>query len=476
MTGTPHIRVYTTLGRSLVPFEPRDPGKVAMYVCGPTVQSEPHMGHGRAAVAFDVIRRYLRWRGFDVTYVQNITDVEDKIIAAAAETGESTEVLAARMADRFRAAYRGLGVEDPDIEPKATEHIPEMLELIQRLIDRGLAYPAANGDVYFSVRTLSSYGRLSGRRVDELRSGARIEIDEDKRDPLDFALWKSAKPGEPHWDSPWGSGRPGWHIECSAMAHKYLGDGFDIHGGGSDLIFPHHENEIAQSEGASGETFSRYWLHNGMVNLGGEKMAKSTGHLIGLHEAIDRFGGIAVRLFYLRAHYRSPLEYSETLLEDARSSLERIQRVLERSSGDALPDESVLERFRECMDDDFATPEALAVVFDAVKEANRRVDSGEDADGLIAAVAELVDVLGIRPVTVVEVGRLPFHDQLVALADQVGAGAGDDSARLLDAIVDARGAARAARDFATADAIRDRLSELGIVIEDTADGARWIRR
>jgi cysteinyl-tRNA synthetase len=260
------------------------------------------------------------------------------------------------------------------------------------------------------------------------------------------------------------------------MAHKYLGDGFDIHGGGSDLIFPHHENEIAQSEGASGETFSRYWLHNGMVNLGGEKMAKSTGHLIGLHEAIDRFGGIAVRLFYLRAHYRSPLEYSETLLEDARSSLERIQRVLERSSGDAMPDESVLERFRECMDDDFATPEALAVVFDAVKEANRRVDSGEDADGLIAAVAELVDVLGIRPVTIVEVGRLPFHDQLVALADQVGAGAGDDSAGLLDAIVEARGAARAARDFATADAIRDRLSELGIVIEDTADGARWIRR
>jgi len=476
VADTSRIRVYTTLGRSLVPFETRDPGKVAMYVCGPTVQSDPHMGHGRAAVAFDVIRRYLRWRGFDVTYVQNITDVEDKIIAAAAETGESTEVLAGRMAERFRAAYRGLGVEDPDIEPKATEHIPEMLELIQRLIDRGLAYPAANGDVYFSVRTLESYGKLSGRRVDELRSGARIEVDEDKHDPLDFALWKAAKPGEPHWDSPWGSGRPGWHIECSAMAHKYLGDGFDIHGGGSDLIFPHHENEIAQSEGASGETFSRYWLHNGMVNLGGEKMAKSTGHLIGLHDAIDRFGGISVRLFYLRAHYRSPLEYSEALLEDARNSLERIQRVLERATREAEPDEAVLDRFRECMDDDFATPEALAVVFDAVKEANRRADAGDDADPLIAAVAELVDVLGIRPDQGSRAGRLPIHADLIALAGEVGVVPADDSARLLDAIVGARGEARAARDFATADSIRDRLVELGVVIEDTPDGARWIRR
>ncbi len=476
MTSDSRIRVYTTLGRKTVDFVPRTAGEVSMYVCGPTVQSDPHLGHGRAAVAFDVIRRYFDWRGFDVTLVQNVTDVEDKIIAAAAETGESTQELAERMAERFRAAYRALGVRDPDVEPKATEHIPEMLELIRRLIDRGLAYPASNGDVYFAVRTLESYGKLSGRRVDELRAGARIEVDEDKHDPLDFALWKAAKPGEPAWESPWGPGRPGWHIECSAMAHKYLGEGFDVHGGGSDLIFPHHENEIAQSEGASGETFARHWLHNGMVNLGGEKMAKSTGHVIGLHEAIERFGGIAVRLFYLRAHYRSPLEYSEALIADAQAALQRIGRVLERATGNASPDAGIVDGFRRCMDDDFDTPKGLGVMFDAVREANRRADAGENADALIAAVAEIVDVLGIRPDTGPADGRLPMHDALEALASDIGVSPDGDSSRLLDAIVEARGSARAARDFATGDAIRDRLAELGIVIEDTADGARWIRR
>jgi cysteinyl-tRNA synthetase len=361
-----------------------------------------------------------------------------------------------------------------------------MLDLIERLIDRGLAYPAANGDVYFSVRTLESYGKLSGRRVDELRAGARIEVDEDKHDPLDFALWKAAKPGEPRWDSPWGAGRPGWHIECSAMAHKYLGEGFDIHGGGSDLIFPHHENEIAQSEGASGETFAQYWLHNGMVNLGGEKMAKSTGHVIGLHEAIDRFGGTAVRLFYLRAHYRSPLEYSEALIADAQAALERIGRVLERASGNATPDDDVLARFRECMDDDFDTPKGLGVMFDAIREANRRADVGEDADFLIAAVGEIVDVLGIRPASPVRVGiRLPSptvvvtwadHDVLVSIAEEFDVDISSHSEVLVDALLARRDQARGARDFATSDAIRDRLAELGIVIEDTADGARWIRR
>ncbi len=275
------LRLYSTLHRAVVPFEARDEGKVAIYVCGPTVQSEPHVGHGRSAVAFDVIRRYLMWSGHEVTYVRNVTDIEDKIIAAAAEADESVEVLAERMAARFAAGYEALGVLAPDLEPKATEHIPEIVDMIRALIDRGLAYPS-EGDVYFSVRADESYGRLSGRNPDELRSGVRIEVEEAKHDPLDFALWKSAKPGEPWWDSPWGPGRPGWHIECSAMAGKYLGDGFDIHGGGTDLIFPHHENEIAQSEGASGTTFVRYWLHNGMVNLGGEKMAKSTGVLVDL--------------------------------------------------------------------------------------------------------------------------------------------------------------------------------------------------
>ena len=267
------IKVFNTLGRRVEDFEPQESGKVGMYICGPTVQSEPHLGHGRFAVVFDMIRRYLEWRGFEVTYVRNITDVEDKIIAAANESGESMAERAERMAGIFHGVFDALGVRPPDVEPKATEHIPEMLSMIAELIDRGLAYPAENGDVYFSVRTLESYGRLSGRKVDELRSGARVEVSDIKHDPLDFAVWKAAKPGEPAWDAPWAPGRPGWHIECSAMAKRHLGVTFDIHGGGADLIFPHHENEIAQSEGANGALFARYWLHNGMVNLGGEKMS-----------------------------------------------------------------------------------------------------------------------------------------------------------------------------------------------------------
>jgi cysteinyl-tRNA synthetase len=465
------IQVYNTLGRRVEPFRPLEDGVVGMYVCGPTVQSEPHVGHGRFAVAFDVIRRYLRWRGFDVTYVQNITDVEDKIIAAAAETGESTDELATRVAARFSEAFDALGVERPDHEPKATEHIDGMIAIIGRLIDRGLAYPETNGDVYFSVRTLESYGRLSGRNLDDLLSGARVEVDEFKHDPLDFALWKAAKPGEPSWDSPWGPGRPGWHIECSAMSSEFLGDSFDIHGGGNDLIFPHHENEIAQSEGATGKPFATYWLHSGMVNLGGEKMSKSTGHIIGLAEAIERFGGIAVRLFYLRAHYRSPLEFSEDLVRDAKASLDRIGRVLERSEPGGNPDPEVMSRFVEKMDDDFATPEALSVLFDAVREANRALDAGDDATGVIDAVHEIVDVFGLRASTV---GLDNLADALSSLATSVGAAAGSPE-DVLESLLERRSAARSERDFATSDAIRDGLAEIGIVVEDTADGARWHR-
>jgi cysteinyl-tRNA synthetase len=465
------IQVYNTLGRRVEPFRPLEDGVVGMYVCGPTVQSEPHVGHGRFAVAFDVIRRYLRWRGFDVTYVQNITDVEDKIIAAAAETGESTDELATRVAARFSEAFDALGVERPDHEPKATEHIDGMIAIIGRLIDRGLAYPETNGDVYFSVRTLESYGRLSGRNLDDLLSGARVEVDEFKHDPLDFALWKAAKPGEPSWDSPWGPGRPGWHIECSAMSSEFLGDSFDIHGGGNDLIFPHHENEIAQSEGATGKPFATYWLHSGMVNLGGEKMSKSTGHIIGLAEAIERFGGIAVRLFYLRAHYRSPLEFSEDLVRDAKASLDRIGRVLERSEPGGNPDPEVMSRFVEKMDDDFATPEALSVLFDAVREANRALDAGDDATGVIDAVHEMVDVFGLRASTV---GLDNLADALSSLATSVGAAAGSPE-DVLESLLERRSAARSERDFATSDAIRDGLAEIGIVVEDTADGARWHR-
>ena len=311
------MRLFNTLGRAFQEFMPRVDGEVSMYVCGPTVQSAPHVGHGRQAVAFDVIRRYLTWLGFDVTYVTNITDVDDKIINAAAEQGISTDEVAARATEQFLQAYTRLNVLEPSSLCRATEHIDEMQAMIETLIERGHAYPTS-GDVYFAVRSLADYGKLSGRDVDDLLAGARIAPGDIKRDPADFALWKGSKPGEPSWPSPWGPGRPGWHIECSAMAEKELGFGFDIHGGGLDLIFPHHENEIAQSEAAAGrEPFARYWLHNGMVELGGEKMSKSTGNVFGLHDLLDANRPEAVRLFYLRAHYRAPLEFGPDSMADA---------------------------------------------------------------------------------------------------------------------------------------------------------------
>jgi cysteinyl-tRNA synthetase len=462
------VRLNSTIHRAVVPFEPRDEGKVGIYVCGPTVQSEPHVGHGRSAVAFDVIRRYLAWRGFDVTYVRNVTDIEDKIIAAAAEAGESVDVLAVRMAERFANGYKALGVVEPDIEPKATEHIPEIIELIQTLIDRGLAY-AAGGDVYFSVRADERYGRLSGRKPDELRAGYRIEVGESKHDPLDFTLWKGAKPGEPWWDSPWGPGRPGWHIECSAMASKYLGDGFDIHGGGTDLIFPHHENEIAQSEGASGETFAKYWLHNGMVNLGGEKMAKSTGVLVDLASIAEKHGGRPLRLLFLRAHYRSPIEYSDELLAEAEDALDRLQRFRDRVTA-GEPDAGALNRFREMMDDDFATPEAVSLLFDLVRDGNRLLDDGGDASAIAGAVEEIVGVLGLDDASLPAETALDLGD----LAARHGlAGEGPE---VIDQLIRLRAKAREERRFDDADAIREGLEEAGVILEDGPDGTRWLRR
>ena len=462
------LRLYSTLHRAVVPFETRDPDKVAMYLCGPTVQSEPHVGHGRSAVAFDVIRRYLIWSGHEVTYVRNVTDIEDKIIAAAAETGESVEVLAKRMAARFAAGYQALGVLAPDLEPKATEHIPEIIELIRGLIDRGLAY-ASEGDVYFSVRADESYGKLSGRNPDELRSGVRIEVGEAKHDPLDFALWKAAKPGEPWWDSPWGPGRPGWHIECSAMAAKYLGQDFDIHGGGTDLIFPHHENEIAQSEGASGRTFSRYWLHNGMVNLGGEKMAKSTGILVDLASITEKHGGRALRLLLLRAHYRSPIEYSDELLAESEEALDRLQRFRDRAfSGE--PDPVAIARFREVMDDDFGTPLAVSLLFDLVRDGNRLLDDGGDAAAIAGAVETIVGVLGLDDASV------PAEESL-DLGDLPGRfGLEGDVQDVLDRLVELRAVAREERRFEDADAIRDGLEKAGVTLEDGPDGTRWLRK
>jgi len=462
------LRVHSTLHRAVVPFEPRDEGKVAMYVCGPTVQSEPHVGHGRSAVAFDVIRRYLAWRGFDVLYVQNITDIEDKIIAAANEAGESVEVLAEQMAKRFSDAYIALGVLEPDVEPKATEHIAEIIALIGTLIDRGLAYES-EGDVYFSVRSLEGYGKLSGRDPDELRSGYRIEVDEAKRDPLDFALWKAAKPGEPKWGSPWGHGRPGWHIECSAMASKYLGEDFDIHGGGTDLIFPHHENEIAQSEGATGSVFCRYWLHNGMVNLGGEKMSKSTGVVVDLATLLEDHGGRALRLLYLRAHYRSPLDYSEELLAEAAEALDRLHRFGERVEAGS-PDPEAMARFAEAMDEDFGTPQAVSLLFDLVREGNRILDEGGDASSIAGAVAEIVQVLGLDDAST------PADDtvDLANLAKRFGIG-GDDR-QILEALVSMRNRARAEKRFDEADEIRNELDRVGVILEDGPHGTKWLRK
>ncbi|NQV07395.1 cysteine--tRNA ligase [bacterium] len=466
------MRVFTTLGRSLVDFEPRETGRVSMYVCGATVQSAPHVGHGRQSVVFDVIRRYLTWRGYDVTFVTNITDIEDKIINAAIEQGISTQEVAERATAQFLEAYELLGNLPADSLVYATKHIPVMLDMIARLIDRGHAYPAG-GDVYFRVRSLRGYGKLSGRNPDDMLSGARIDPGEHKEDPLDFALWKGSKPGEPSWDSPWGPGRPGWHIECSAMAEEQLGFGFDIHGGGLDLVFPHHENEIAQSEAAAGaEGFARYWLHNGMVNLGGEKMAKSTGNIIGLLDLLAAYPPLAVRLFYLRAHYRAPVDFSRDSVADAAASLTRLWAFRRRvEPGDAAPDADTVERFTAAMDDDFATPEAMAALFDAVREGNRLADSGEDAAPHAAAYDVIAGILGIaEPVAGVE----DLAGDLAGVAASFGVPA-DSAEQMIATLIERRAAARAERDFATGDGIRDGLAELGIVLEDGADGTTWYR-
>ncbi|MEN8041852.1 MAG: cysteine--tRNA ligase [Actinomycetota bacterium] len=461
------MQLYNTLERARVPFVPSVPGRASVYLCGPTVQSEPHLGHGRSAVAFDVLRRYLTWSGYDVDFVRNVTDIDDKIIIRANELGISTDEVAERAADEFGRAYLLLGNLEPTREPKATDHIPDMIDMISTLIDTDHAY-AVNGDVYFSVRSFPEYGKLSRHDVADLRAGDSIDEDGKKRDPLDFALWKAAKPGEPSWSSPWGRGRPGWHIECSVMAREYLGDGFDIHGGGTDLIFPHHENEIAQSEAATGKAFARVWMHNGMLNLSGEKMAKSTGHVVTLLGALERWDPIAVRLFYLRTHYRKPLDYSETALADAESSLARLRAFRRRVPGpiEEAPRPDTLERFKQAMDDDLDVSGALAVVFDLVREGNSSLDAGEDVGDLVAAFDETMSVLGL---TVPE--NLEGDDGSIA---EFAASLGIESGSM-DDLLELRAKARSEKDWATADAIRDGLSALDITIEDTADGARWHR-
>src|SRR4051812_15498988 len=440
------VRIHDSLARRAVELTTREPGRVSMYVCGPTVYDVPHVGHGRTALVYDVVRRYLEWLGNAVTFVGNVTNVEDKIIARAAAEGTSERELA----DRYEQAYWDeldrLNVRRPDDVPRATEFIEPMIELIAELVASGHAYVIEGEGVYFSVSSYAQYGELSGRRLGDLleNAGARVEVDEQKRSPVDFALWKAAKPGEPAWDSPWGPGRPGWHIECSAMSLSILGEGFDLHGGGDDLVFPHHENERAQAE-AAGHAFATHWIHSGMVMVGGEKMSKSLNNFTTLGDAIDRYGAAAFRLAVLQVHYRSQMELTATELGAAAEGMQRVQNLRRRADcagvAPATPDPDALAAFTAAMDDDFGTPAGVAVVFDAVRGANAALDAGtaDVAAVRLGAVEELLGVLGFEA------------DASVAAADD-----GE-----IDALVGDRDAARAARDFATADRIRDELAGRG---------------
>jgi cysteinyl-tRNA synthetase len=453
------LRIYDTARREPVEFVPRNEGAVSMYVCGPTPYDFPHLGHGRYAVVFDMIRRYLEWRGYRVTFVSNVTDVEDRIIERAAQIGSTELALALRFeAEHLRELDR-LNVRRPDEMPHATEFISEMQSLIAELIARGRAYVIEGQGVYFQVDTFPPYGKLSHRTIDELleSAGARVEVDERKRSAVDFALWKAAKPGEPQWESPWGPGRPGWHIECSAMSLQILGEGFDIHGGGDDLVFPHHENEIAQAEGA-GHDFARYWIHSGLVNVDGEKMSKSLGNFVTLGELLDRHDPRAFRLLILQTHYRRQMEVGTKELADAEKAAARIDSLIRRAQLEGViggvPDEQLRERFRVAMDDDFDTPAAVALVFEVVRDANIALDDGRLDDGarLVATAAELWQVLGLWW----------RDDEPEADAD-------------IERLVRARDDARERQDWAAADAVREQLRERGVVLEDTPHGTVWRR-
>ncbi|MCX7742139.1 MAG: cysteine--tRNA ligase, partial [Tepidimonas sp.] len=443
-------------------FAPLQPGHVRMYVCGMTVYDLCHLGHARSMVAFDVVQRWLKASGYRVTYVRNITDIDDKIIARALQNGETIRSLTDRMIAALHADADALGIERPDHEPRATDYVPQMLALIERLQAKGHAYRSADGDVNYAVRSFAGYGKLSGKSLDELRAGQRVEVDTSKRDPLDFVLWKAAKPGEPaeaRWDSPFGPGRPGWHIECSAMSCALLGDSFDIHGGGADLQFPHHENEIAQSEAATGQPLARYWMHNGFVRVDGEKMSKSLGNFFTIRDVLQRFDAETVRFFIVRAHYRSPLNYSDQHLEDARAGLKRLYTAL--AAGSAAASGQPIDwsdpwaaRFRAAMDEDFNTPEAVAVLFELAAEVNRTRDAR-----LAALLRALGGVLGLLQ-----------QDPQAFLR----AGAGLDEATIQARIAE-RAAAKAARDFATADRIRAELAAQGIVLKDGPGGTTWER-
>jgi cysteinyl-tRNA synthetase len=454
------LHLHDSATRSVRPFEPLEPRKASVYLCGATVQAPPHIGHIRSGVNFDILRRWLEHSGFDVTFVRNVTDIDDKILAKSAEAGSEWWAWAALNEAAFTRAYDALGCLRPTYEPRATGHIPEMIILMQRLIDSGHAY-AVDGDVYFDVRSFDSYGSLSGQKLAQMHPAGDSEGGSRKRDLLDFALWKRLKPSEPEtasWETPWGRGRPGWHLECSAMATRYLGPTFDIHGGGLDLIFPHHENEIAQSAGA-GDGFARYWLHNAWLTIGGEKMSKSLGNSLLVDEIVKRWRPVEVRYYLGAAHYRSHVEFSDAALDEAAAAYRRIEGFLDRATPKdgwttcaALPEE-----FVAAMDDDLSVPAALGVIHSTIRDGNSALDRNEDALDSWQAVSQMTTVLGINPNQWEQPGSdlTPVIDGLVQVA------------------LEQRTAARARRDFAAADAIRDQLMHAGILVEDTPDGPRW---
>lgn len=448
------LKLFNTLTRDKQTFVPIQRNKVRMYVCGMTVYDFCHLGHARVMVVFDMVSRWFRASGYEVTYVRNITDIDDKIIKRANDNKETIGDLTQRFIDAMDEDSAKLGIIRPDIEPRATTHIDGMIDMIGKLIEKGHAYQAANGDVFYKVRSFNDYGKLSGKSLEDLRAGERVEVDTFKQDPMDFVLWKSVKPNEPNWDSPWGKGRPGWHIECSVMSGKHLGEHFDIHGGGQDLQFPHHENEIAQSEAAHGCTMANYWLHNGFVRVDDEKMSKSLGNFFTIREVLAKYDAEVVRFFILRAHYRSPLNYSDKHLDDAKGALTRLYTALRGFDVQATPvdwQSPVAEKFKTAMDDDFNTPEAMAVLFDLANELNK-TKSVETAQ-LLKNLAGVVGILQRNPEEFLQ---------------------GETSSELdVDAMILARAEAKKAKNFAEADRIRKALTDAGIILEDTPQGTIW---
>ncbi|QHM70200.1 cysteine--tRNA ligase [Mixta intestinalis] len=459
------LKIFNTLTRQKEEFKPIHAGEVGMYVCGITVYDLSHIGHGRTFVAFDIVARYLRYCGYQLKYVRNITDIDDKIIKRANENRETVEDLTNRMIAEMHADFAALNILPPDLEPRATRHISEIIELVQQLIERGHAYVASNGDVMFAVDSDPEYGCLSRQDLEQLQAGARVEVADVKRNPMDFVLWKMSKADEPSWPSPWGAGRPGWHIECSAMNCKQLGEHFDIHGGGSDLMFPHHENEIAQSTCAHDGPYVNYWMHSGMVMVDREKMSKSLGNFFTIRDVLQHFDAETVRYFLMSGHYRSQLNYGEENLKQARAALERLYTALRHTDASVQPagGEDFVTRFREAMDDDFNTPEAYSVLFDLAREVNRlKAEDKGAADGMAARLRELAGVLGLL-------------EQDPELFLQGGAQDNDEVAEI-EALIKMRNDARQAKDWAQADIARDKLNALGIVLEDGPQGTTWRRK